>query len=77
MPNLEAGGGAGGSQRRRTEFKHFVLANPAAVEQLGAAVAIRQTELDHLKAQSAGTAASEPPQRLIDRIRKFFGVAAA
>jgi small-conductance mechanosensitive channel/CRP-like cAMP-binding protein len=59
------------------EFKHFVLANPAAVEQLGAAVAIRQTELDHLKAQSAGTAASEPPQRLIDRIRKFFGVAAA
>ena len=32
------------------EFKEFVLANPAAVEQMGAAVAQRQAELDQAKA---------------------------
>ena len=58
------------------EFKEFVLANPAAVEQMGAAVAQRQAELDQAKAHGAATATSEPPQRLVDRIRRFFGIVA-
>ena len=58
------------------EFKQFVLANPAAVEQMGAAVAQRQAELDQAKAHGAATATSEPPQRLVDRIRRFFGIVA-
>jgi small-conductance mechanosensitive channel len=38
------------------EFKEFVLANPAAVEQMGAAVTQRQAELDQAKAHGAVTA---------------------
>jgi small-conductance mechanosensitive channel/CRP-like cAMP-binding protein len=59
------------------DFKQFVLANPAAVERVGAAVADRQAELDHAKAQGAATAPSEAPQRLVDRIRSFFGLTPA
>jgi CRP-like cAMP-binding protein len=52
-------------------FRRLVMANPAAVEQIGAAVAKRRAELS---AHAAGTAAAapEPPQRLINRIRRFL-----
>jgi small-conductance mechanosensitive channel/CRP-like cAMP-binding protein len=56
------------------DFRNFVLANPAAVEQMGAAVANRQAELDQARAQGTPTSAAEPPQRLVDRIRRFFGL---
>jgi small-conductance mechanosensitive channel/CRP-like cAMP-binding protein len=56
------------------EFKNFVLANPAVVELVGAAVANRQAELDQARAQGAQVTTSEAPQRLVDRIRRFFGM---
>ena len=56
------------------EFKQFVLANPAAVEQVGAAVSSRQAELDQARAQGNPIAAEETPQRLLDRIRRFLGL---
>jgi CRP-like cAMP-binding protein len=56
------------------EFKNFVLANPAAVEFVGAAVSNRQAELDQARAQGAPATASDAPQRLVDRIKRFFGV---
>ena len=58
------------------EFRQFVLANPAAVEQVGAAVSSRQAELDQARAQGASSVPSETPQRLLDRIRRFFGLLA-
>ena len=58
------------------EFKQFVLANPAAVEQVGAAVSIRQAELDQARAHGSSTTPAETPQRLVDRIRRFLGLLA-
>ncbi len=55
-------------------FKEFVLANPAVVEQLGAAVASRQAELDRARAHDATATVTEPTQTLAERIRRFFGL---
>jgi hypothetical protein len=58
-------------------FRRVVLANPGAVEQVGAAVAARALELSRLPA--AGTSAAtapEPPATFIARIRRFLGVSA-
>jgi hypothetical protein len=44
------------------------------VEQLGAAVASRQAELDQAKAHGPTTPAAGAPQGLVDRIRRFFGL---
>jgi small-conductance mechanosensitive channel/CRP-like cAMP-binding protein len=53
-------------------FRQFVLANPAAVEQIGVAVANRRAELEERR--TTGTTAShiEPPHTLIDRIRRYL-----
>ncbi len=52
-------------------FRRFVLANPAAVEEIGTAVANRRAELDERR--TADTAATvEPPQRFLDRVRRFL-----
>ena len=59
------------------EFREFVLANPASVEQVGAAVSSRQAELDQARAQGTSTPSTETPQRLVDRIRRFFGLVAS
>jgi small-conductance mechanosensitive channel/CRP-like cAMP-binding protein len=56
------------------EFREFVLANPAVVDQLGTAVASRQAELDHARAHETTAAAGGAPQGLVDRIRRFFGL---
>jgi small-conductance mechanosensitive channel/CRP-like cAMP-binding protein len=56
------------------EFKEFVLANPAVVELMGTAVANRQAELDHARAQGTTPVAAGAPQGLIDRMRRFFGL---
>jgi small-conductance mechanosensitive channel/CRP-like cAMP-binding protein len=53
-------------------FRRFVLANPAAVEQIGAAVAKRRAELEERRAAGSVAAPVEAPQTLIDRIRKFL-----
>ena len=58
------------------DFKHFVLANPVALDHIGTAVANRQAELDQARAQGAPIAPAELPQSLIDRIRRFFGIEA-
>jgi len=58
------------------DFKQFVLANPSAVEQVGAAVSSRQAELDRARAQGSAAAPAETPQRLVDRIRRFLGLIA-
>ena len=58
------------------DFKQFVLANPAVVEEVGAAVSRRQAELDQARAQGTSTTPAETPQRLVDRIRRFFGLIA-
>lgn len=55
-------------------FRQFVLANPAALDQVGRAVAARQAELDERRAVAGAPASFEPPQKLLDRIRRFFGV---
>jgi small-conductance mechanosensitive channel/CRP-like cAMP-binding protein len=53
-------------------FRRFVLANPAAVDHIGEAVARRQAELQEHRA--AGPAAREPemPQRFLARVRRFL-----
>jgi hypothetical protein len=53
-------------------FRQFVLANPAAVEQIGIAVANRRAELDERRAAGLAAAPPEPPQTLIDRIRRYL-----
>jgi len=55
-------------------FRRIVLANPAAVEQIGAAVVARQAELDRRRAAGAAAPAAESGGRLVARIRRFFGV---
>lgn len=55
-------------------FRRFVLANPDALDQVGRAVAARQAELDTRRAAAGTPVSAEPPQNLIERIRRFFGV---
>ena len=54
-------------------FRDFVLANPTAVDQIGVAVVTRQAELDERRV--AGTAVVEPPQRFLNRVRRFLRLA--
>jgi small-conductance mechanosensitive channel/CRP-like cAMP-binding protein len=53
-------------------FRQFVLANPAAVEQIGVAVASRRAELEERRATGTAPTSSEPPHTLIDRIRRYL-----
>ena len=55
-------------------FRQIVLANPAAVELIGAAVANRRAELDERRAAGSSSAPAEPPHTLIDRIRRYFNL---
>jgi small-conductance mechanosensitive channel/CRP-like cAMP-binding protein len=55
-------------------FRRFVLANPAAVEQVGAAVARRRTETEQRRAAGVPAAPVEEPQTLVDRMRRFLGL---
>lgn len=55
-------------------FKQFVLANPAAVEAIGAAVAARRAELDERRAAGVVSIAAESRQTLVGRIRRFLGI---
>jgi CRP-like cAMP-binding protein len=53
-------------------FRQFVLANPAAVEQIGVAVANRRAELEERRSIGTTPAHIEPPHTLIDRIRRYL-----
>ncbi|HEX4346542.1 MAG TPA: mechanosensitive ion channel family protein [Vicinamibacterales bacterium] len=53
-------------------FRQFVLANPAAVEQIGLAVAKRSNELNRHRAEGSPTVTPEASHTLIARIRKFL-----
>lgn len=55
-------------------FRRFVLANPSAVVDIGAAVAVRRAELEERRAAGGVAVAAEPSINLIDRIRRFFGL---
>lgn len=55
-------------------FRRFVLANPAAVNQVGAAVAARQEELEERRAAAGPAVTIEAPENLIDRIRRFLSL---
>ncbi len=55
-------------------FRTFVLANPAAVESIGAAVAKRAAELAQLRDSDAAGAAPEPPGTFSERVRRFLGL---
>ena len=57
---------------RADAFRRFVLANPAAVEQIGVAVANRRAELEERRASGSAAAPIEPPHTLIDRIRRYL-----
>ena len=57
------------------EFKQFILANPASLDVMGTAVAARQAELDQARAEGPTQSAADESQGLVDRIRRFFGVA--
>jgi small-conductance mechanosensitive channel/CRP-like cAMP-binding protein len=53
-------------------FRQFVLANPAAVEQIGVAVANRRAELEQRRATGVAATPPEAPHTLIDRIRQYL-----
>jgi CRP-like cAMP-binding protein len=58
------------------DFRRFVMENPSAVEQIGAAVALRAAKLAEHRAAGAQTATSaETPQTFLARIRRFLRVA--
>ena len=57
---------------RADAFRRFVLANPAAVEQIGVAVATRRAELEERRVSGSAAAPIEPPHTLIDRIRRYL-----
>jgi CRP-like cAMP-binding protein len=58
-------------------FRRLVLANPDAVEQVGAAVAARALELARVHAAGAAApVAAEPEATFIARIKRFLGVSA-
>jgi small-conductance mechanosensitive channel/CRP-like cAMP-binding protein len=53
-------------------FRRVVLANPAAVEHIGLAVAARAAELEQHRSTGAPAAIAEPAQNLVTRIRRFL-----
>ena len=56
-------------------FRRVVLANPEAVEHVGAAVATRALELERVRpAGSSGDVVAEPPETFIARVKRFLGV---
>lgn len=55
-------------------FRRFVMANPAAVDQVAAAVAERRAELEQRRAAGGAVVAAEGPQKLINRIRRFLNL---
>jgi CRP-like cAMP-binding protein len=55
-------------------FRTFVLATPAAVEQIGSAVARRAAELEEMRAAGTATATPESTDSLIGRVRKFLQI---
>jgi CRP-like cAMP-binding protein len=58
-------------------FRQFVLANPAAVERIGSAVADRAAALEeHRVAGVAIPAGGEESQKFLARVRRFLGLSA-
>ncbi len=56
-------------------FRQFVLANPAAVERIGVAVADRAAALEeHRLAGAAVPAGGEEPHKFLARVRRFLGL---
>ena len=53
-------------------FRHVVLANPAAVEQVGTAASARRTELDAHRATMGVVLPLETPHSLLTTIRRFL-----
>ena len=53
-------------------FRQFVLANPAAAEHVGSAVAKRAIELNRHRAAETSTVLPDAPQTLLARMRKFL-----
>lgn len=53
-------------------FRRFVMENPAAVQEIGVAVARRRAELEERRAAGSAAAPAEPPQGLVDRIWRFL-----
>lgn len=53
-------------------FRRFVLSNPAAVEQVGLAVAQRSAELAARRASGEASAPAEAPQTFLARVRRFL-----
>ena len=51
-----------------------VLANPAALEQVGLAVAQRAAELEQLRATGSAAPKPEPPENFLSRVRKFLNI---
>ena len=57
-------------------FRQFVLANPAAVERIGIAVAERAAALEeHRLAGATVRAGGEEPHKFLARVRRFLGLA--
>jgi CRP-like cAMP-binding protein len=58
-------------------FRRVVLANPEAVEHVGAAVARRALELARVRqAGSSAELVAEPPATFIARMKRFLGMSA-
>ena len=58
-----------------TSFRHFVLGNPAVVEQVGVAVAMRAAKLqEHRAAGAVAASVIETPQTFLARMRRFLRV---
>jgi CRP-like cAMP-binding protein len=58
-------------------FRQFVLANPAAVERIGGAVAGRAVALEEHRVSGAAVPPSaEESNRFLARVRRFLGLAA-
>src|SRR5262249_13412977 len=56
-------------------FRAFVLANPAALEIVGAATAARASHTARVREEkSAAAQAAEPPSSLLARIRRFLSI---
>jgi small-conductance mechanosensitive channel/CRP-like cAMP-binding protein len=57
-------------------FRQFVLANPAAVEQISLAVAARTAELDQVRSTGVAVATPERSDNLLSRVRRFLRLTA-
>lgn len=53
-------------------FRHFVMANPSAVDAIGHAVEARSAEVAQLRAATTSSSGAETPQSLVNRIRRFL-----